>query len=329
MYSTATVERELSLPSIQTDLSVSSSFSIWEVKQRKSIDHLLKERYPTLIDRIRKVIEQSEFEYADRKTEDSFLWEHTYYVASMAMKLSYDECIDPLLPVVTALFHDCGKFENGNYHAGDIPEEAIAATIAEKLLEEIGFHPVDTKTVIESLLSLYNDQREKSRISKIVHDADFLIKFGFMGFANFFERSVLRGMTIRHSILKTMSKELTYAACLEQNMYTASGKKRARAKAEESTWLFRNYLKELEETGIAEYEIREVDLDCCKGPEAITPLVLVLPKTCCRCNASMKTQFDRERGIKCERLIVKIGCSCCSEKSDYDFSFCLPELMER
>ena len=111
-------------------------------------------------------------------------------------------------------------------------------------------------------------------------------------------------------------------------MYTASGKKKAVLKAQETDWLFKNYLRELEETGVAEYEIREMEINCCKGPEDIIPLVLVLPKRCSRCGTSMTTMFGRERGVKCERLIVEIGCSGCSTKSEYEFSFCLPELLD-
>ena len=225
MYSTA-VANPLFIPSVEITPSVSRPFSIWEMKRKKNIDQLLADRYPKLIDKIREVIERSEFEYAERATEDSFLWEHTYYVSAMAMQLSYDECMDPLLPVVTALFHDCGKFENGNYHEGDVPEEEIAANIAEKLLGDMGFTLKDIDAVVDGLLALYNDQREKSMISKIVHDADFLVKFGYMGFANFFEKSVLRGMAIRHSILKAMSKELTYAHVLKKTCIRHRAKKR-------------------------------------------------------------------------------------------------------
>ena len=91
--------------------------------RKKNIYELFNASFPDLVNSIKAVIEKSEYEYSSKSDSDSFLWEHTIYVASMAMKLSYDEYIDPVIPVVTALFHDCGKFENGKYHYGEKPEE--------------------------------------------------------------------------------------------------------------------------------------------------------------------------------------------------------------
>ncbi len=292
--------------------------------QKKNISELLDDRFPGLISGVKRVIEDSEFKYCRGSRSESFLWQHTIYVASMAMKISYAEFVDPVLPVVTALFHDCGKFENGKYHDGEKPEEEAGAEIASHLLKEVGF--ADIHLIKESLLALYNEDKMDNINTRIVHDSDFLIKFGHMGFANFFEKSVLRGMVIRNSILKAMSKELTYAASLEANMFTQSGKKMAQKKARITISLFQNYLEELRETGISDYEIREMEVNCCKGPDDIIPLILVLPRFCEHCYTPLTISFDREKGIKCERLIVNISCSRCHENSGYDFSFCLPEL---
>ncbi|SLM29615.1 putative Phosphohydrolase [Desulfamplus magnetovallimortis] len=293
----------------------------------------MSELYPDLINSIKAMIERSEFEYASRAGSDSFLWEHTVYVSSMAMKIAYEEGVDPLIPVVTALFHDCGKFENGTYHDGDKPEEETAAEIAAVMLKETGFKETDITIVMDSLLSLYNEKRTKNINTRIVHDADFLVKFGYMGFANFFEKSVLRGMAISHSILKAMSKELTYAVCLEQNMFTSSGKKMAISKAKITMNLFKNYLQELKDAKIAEYDIREVEIKNCNGnsekmdTKATIPLVLVIPRYCSKCGMGLQIEFGRDKGIKCEKLIANIGCASCGQESEYDFSFCLPELV--
>ncbi|MBF0201082.1 MAG: hypothetical protein HQK66_07175 [Desulfamplus sp.] len=295
--------------------------------KKGDIDRLVAGRFPTLMEDVRKVIERSELEYTGREGDESFLWEHTRFVSSMAMHISRGESLDPLLPVVTSLFHDCGKFENGIYHEGDTPEEETAAKIAQRLLGNAGMDSLSIKLVIEALLALYNDNLEKNMVSKIVHDADFLTKFGYMGFAGFFEKSALRGMAMGSSILKRVSKELTYAASLVQNMHTASGRKMALSRSENTKMLFRNYLGEMAQAGIAEYEIREMEINCCKGPEDIIPLALVLPVRCPGCGSSVKTEFEVERGVKCEKLTVNIGCFRCSESSEYDLSFCLPELM--
>ncbi len=296
------------------------------MEQKRNIYELFNDRYPGLIGDIKEVIEDSEFKYCKGSRSESFLWQHTVYVASMAMKIAYAEGLDPVLPVVTALFHDCGKFENGKYHEGEKPEEEAGAEIASRLLEKAGFSELDQYLVRESLLALYNENKVDNINTRIVHDSDFLIKFGHMGFANFFEKSVLRGMVIRNSILKAMSKELTYAASLESNMFTPTGKKMARKKAAITVSLFRNYLEELRETAISDYEIKEMEINCCKGPDDIIPLILVLPRFCEHCYGPLAISFEREKGIKCERLIVNIHCSRCHENTGYDFSFCLPEL---
>ncbi len=294
--------------------------------QKENMFALLNERFPGLIDEVKRGIEVSEFKYCRGSRSESFLWQHTVYVASMAMKIAYAEHIDPVIPVVTALFHDCGKFENGKYHEGEKPEEETGAEIASRLLKKARFTEADIRLVRESLLALYNENKVDNINTHIVHDSDFLIKFGHMGFANFFEKSVLRGMVIRNSILKAMSKELTYAASLEANMFTSTGKKMARKKAAITVSLFRNYLEELRDTGIFDYEIKEMEVNCCKGPDDIIPLILVLPRLCECCHAPLTISFAREKGIKCERLIVNIRCAQCHENSGYDFSFCLPEL---
>ena len=297
--------------------------------RKRNIHELLNPEFPGFIQSVESVIENSEFNYSNGTLNESFLWQHTVYVASMAMTISYAENVDPLIPVVTALFHDCGKFENGKYHDGEKPEEEIGAEIAVRLLKKAGFSQGAIQTVKDGLLALYNEKKSENLNTKIVHDADFLIKFGHMGFANFFEKSVLRGMVVRSSILKSMSKELTYAASLEENMFTAWGRKLARKKSKTTIRLFQNYLQELKEAGIGDYEIREMEVNCCKGPNAILPLLLVLPRFCDACFQAYTVDFQREEGIKCEKLIVKIQCPGCGEKSNYEFSFCLPELTGR
>jgi HD superfamily phosphodiesterase len=290
--------------------------------EKKHIRELLHHRSPALIREIRRVIEKSELQYCGGFRKESFLWQHTVYVASMAMKLSYQEGVDPIFPVVTALFHDCGKFENGKYHDGEKPEEEIGAQIAQNVMAENGFDPEEIDQVQRGLLALYNEDKEAGITTRIVHDADSLIKFGHMGFGNFFERSVLRGMVIRNSILRTMSKELTYAASLKTHMLTRAGKKMAEKKSSVTISLFRNYLEELRTTGISDYEIRKMDVTWSKG--ANIPLILVLPSSCDLCWNPLSVGLGRKKGIKRDRLTVNIDCPVCSQNSGYDFSFCPP-----
>ena len=288
-----------------------------------NIHALLRRHCPGLIPAVREVIESSEFQYCGGSREESFLWQHTVYVASMAMGLARRENVDPLLPVITALFHDCGKFENGKFHAGKQPEEVLSAEISQVLMRDAGFPAEDRRRVRESLLALHSHKEKGDINTCIVSDADFLIKSGYMGFANFFEKSVLRGMAIRNSILKVMSKELTYAASLETRMFTRSGKNMARKKSATTVSLFRNYLEELRITGVSDYEIRRQTLNWGRGT---IRLILVLPRFCDHCWNPMAVGFDRKDGLKRDRLVVNIDCPVCSRNSGYDFSFCPPEV---
>lgn len=292
--------------------------------EQQNIKVLLHRHCPGILPLVKETIETSEIRYCAGARKESFLWQHTVHVASMAMLISCKEKVDPLIPVITALFHDCGKFQNGKYHEGETPEEEIGAQAAGKLLSQVGFPESEIHKVEQSLLALHNDHLEGDIHTRIVSDADYLVKVGYMGFANFFERSALRGMVIRNSILKTLTKELTYAASLESHMFTRAGSELAKKKSKVTISLFRNYLEELRHTGISDYEIRKEILPWEKQGKGAIPVVLVLPRFCKYCSNPMAVSFEQRTGIRREQLVVKISCSVCDQDTGYDFSFCLP-----
>ncbi len=292
--------------------------------EQRNIKVLLHRHCPGILPLIKEIIETSEIRYCAGSRKESFLWQHTVHVASMAMLIACKEDLDPLIPVITALFHDCGKFQNGKYHEGVKPEEEIGAETARKLLSQVDFPEPEIQKVEQSLLALYNDHLEGNIHTRIVSDADYLVKVGYMGFANFFERSALRGMVVRNSILKTLTKELTYAASLESHMFTRAGRELAQKKSEITISLFRNYLEELRHTGISDYEIRKETLPWERPGRDAIPVFLVLPRFCKHCSNPMAVSFEQRTGIKREQLVVKITCSVCDQNTGYDFSFCLP-----
>ena len=98
--------------------------------------------------------------------------------------------------------------------------------------------PADVKRVLAGLKALYREKSARSIVADIVHDADFLSKFGSLGVANFFAKAALRGRTIRAAVLQYSSKELTYASCLPQNMRTAAGRELAGRRASQSMKFF-------------------------------------------------------------------------------------------
>jgi uncharacterized protein len=188
---------------------------------------ILGKRYPGLVARIQHLIEDSEKAFAGNspETEGSYLWEHTVHVASLAIKLAGEEKRDALLAALAALFHDAGKFAGGRYHDGDTPEEETAAARAETMLKKSRVAPADRAAVVDAIRALYREGRRSSPLADIVHDADFLSKFGYLGVAQFFIKSTLRGKTLRTAVMNSLSKELTYAACLALNMRTKAGRR--------------------------------------------------------------------------------------------------------
>lgn len=78
-------------------------------------------------------------------------------------------------------------------------------------------------------------------------------------------------------------------------------------------------------TGICDYEIRKMKVNWGKSTQETVSLYLVLPRFCEHCWHPLEVGFDRDQGIKRDRLVVNIACTSCSRNNGYDFSFCLPD----
>jgi HD superfamily phosphodiesterase len=299
------------------------------MRVNNDLENLISPEYPNLIEQIRQLVEDSERQYyqdGDRKQEggDSFLWEHTIHVATIAKKIAQEENAGELDAVIAALFHDSGKFLGGDYHTDESPEEEKAAKIAEEVLTKEGMDKEKIKKIASSLTALYNENLQPSRISDVIHDADFLAKFGYLGVANFFVKSALRGQNLYTTLISSLSKELTYAAALESNMRTAAGKKMANKKSIASLDYFRGLLDELRETGIATFKITEQNFPCPKNPDKILTLWMAVPEVCPECQGELSMDFTSQAKTKCEELAAHIRCAQCTNR--YLVSFCLPEI---
>jgi len=293
--------------------------------QKTNFASAVSARYPGLIGKIKRLIEESEKEYAKSPgTEDSYLWEHTSCVASLGYQLAQAEKRDPLLPSIAALFHDAGKFSGGRYHQDDTAEEKDAARLAGNILREAGMRNGDINRVTSGLLALYDAKARKNWVTNIVHDADFLSKFGTLGVANFFIKATLRRKTLLGAILNYLSKELTYAACLPSNMRTQAGKQLARKKSKDTLKFFRALLRELKETQAADFTIKRLSVKPPSGRRQPIEVHLAVPRSCEKCGGSWKLSFNTEKEIKCEKLEAEMTCSGCGSRSS--FSFCLPEI---
>ncbi|MDR0841925.1 MAG: HD domain-containing protein [Acidobacteriota bacterium] len=290
-----------------------------------AIFDVIETRFPGLVAAVREIIRESERAYeGDGGGKDSFLWEHTMHVASIAEQLARSENIDPLVPVVAALFHDAGKFAGGRYHEEGTIEEEESAHIAEPLLRQFGMKASDMNRTLAGLRALYNENLRKNRIAAIIHDADFLSKFGAMGVASFFIKSTLRGRTLRISVLEYLSKELTYAACLPLNMRTDSGRKLANRKAADSMRFFRSLLAELKSARIADLRIRSLRIPSASSRNKFLSIRLAVSPTCLDCGEDWEMAWATEDGVKCHKLSVDWSCPHCGKR--LETSFCLPEI---
>jgi HD superfamily phosphodiesterase/predicted RNA-binding Zn-ribbon protein involved in translation (DUF1610 family) len=286
---------------------------------------VVESRFPGLIDKLREIIQESENQHEGRNGHsESFLWEHTLHAASIAYQLAQSENLDPLIPVVAALFHDAGKFAGGKYHSDETVEEEESARIARKLLYEFGMRSSDVRRVLSGLKALYNEKARKNSVADIIHDADFLSKFGALGVAGFFIKSALRRRTLRSTVLGYLSKELTYASCLPLNMRTPSGRKLAAKKSSDSLRFFRTLLTELRDARIANLRIRPLRIPNPAAKNDFLNVQLVLSPTCPKCGSAWNHTWTTDKGVKCRKLNVDWTCSHCGER--LETSFCLPEV---
>ena len=289
---------------------------------------LVEERFPGLTAKIREEIENSEKDYENQNGKDGFaeshLWEHTRHVASLAFRLACAEKRPPLLPTLAALFHDAGKFAGGRYHGENTIEEEESAEAAKRILGGFGMKPAELAKTLAGIKALYNEKSSKNSIAAIVHDADFLSKFGAMGVAAFFTKAALRGRTMEGAMLGYLSKELTYAACLPQNMRTAAGKKLAEQKARDTIRFFRKLLGELRESGVARLCIRRLRISDPRSRKKHMEILLAASRECHQCGNSWQTAWFTEDGVKCTKLNVEWHCTECG--GSLMTSFCLPEV---
>lgn len=275
--------------------------------------------------KVRKIIQDSENAYeGGDDISESQLWEHTMHVASITQQLARAENLDPLIPVIAALFHDAGKFAGGQYHKDKTIEEEESARIAERLLRESGMKSTNIRRILAGLRALYNEKARKNTIAAILHDADFLSKFGALGVAGFFTKSTLRGRTLRSSVLGYLSKELTYAACLPLNMRTAAGRKLAAKKAADSLRFFRLLLAELRDARIANLKIRQIKIPDPSTRDGFLKIRLVFSPTCPECGGGWNMSWATEKGVKCTKLDIDWNCPQCGKR--LETSFCLPEI---
>lgn len=290
---------------------------------------LLESRYPGLHARIEQTLVTSEarFNKQAQQSPSEFLLEHTRHTAAIAHMLSLRERVEPLGPVLVALFHDAGKFHDGEYHKDDVPEEEHAARLAASLLEEWHVERAEIDAVTTALRGLYHDRLHGGVPGRIVQDADRLDKLGALGVGAFFTKATLRGRGLVDALAHTLSRELTYALAAPRSMLTESGKTLAREHSARTVSFFDDLLVELESCGIAAFDRRMLELEgdfrTVDGTAARKMQVTVVtPRACPDCEGAIALTHRLERGVKCETLKARLTCQAC----DYarEIYFCLP-----
>lgn len=295
------------------------------------VRNVLETRCPGLHARIERLLSESEagFNRQNNQGPSEFVLEHTRRTAAIAYRISEMEGVDPLLPVLVALYHDSGKFHAGEYHGDDIPEEEHAANLAEQMLSEFGVERTDIEIVLEALRALYNDRLPCAGPCRIVQDADRLDKLGTLGIAAFFTKATLRGRGLVDAVEQTASRELTYALAAPRSMFTETGRKLAGEQAAKTVGFFDALLEDLESWGIGAFERRTIvledDLRTRDGASVQRMEVsVVMPRACPGCDDSLVLTHRRAPGIKCERLTARFACRRCAYARET--SFCLPVL---
>ena len=290
---------------------------------------LLESRLPGLHARIEQTLIEAETRY-NRRTKQppsEFLLEHTQRTAAIAHMLAAREAVDPFLPVLVALYHDAGKFHEGEYHKDEVPEEEHAALLAGPMLAEHGLERADIAAVLAGLRGLYDDRLPCLEPCRIVQDADRLDKLGALGVSAFFTKATLRGRGLVDALVHTLSRELSYALAAPRSMFTESGKLLAREQSAKTIAFFDDLLNDLENCGIAAFERRTLSLDGdfrTRDGDRVQRMQVsvVTPRACPECEAPIALTHRLERGVKCETLRARFACEAC----DYarEIYFCLP-----
>lgn len=295
------------------------------------VRNLLEARLPGLHARIEASLADSEARYNRRAGQpaSAFLLEHTQRTAAIARTLALREGVDPWAPVLVALFHDAGKFHEGEYHQGDVPEEEHAARLALTLLGEHGVDTAEIAPVLQALRALYDDRLPCVGACRIVQDADRLDKLGALGVGAFFTKATLRSRGLVDALAHTLSRELTYAHAAPRSMFTESGRQLARSLSARTIAFFDDLLAELDECGIAAFERRALvlrgDFRTRDGePVDQIEVTVVTPRACPHCEGELELAHRLGRGVKCETVKARITCRACDHAQE--ISFCLPVL---
>ncbi len=131
----------------------------------------------------------------------------------------------------------------------------------------------------------------------------------------------LRGINLSNSIIKNLSRELTYNAAAPKTMLTKTGRQLALARSPKAMFYFEELLEEFAYYDIGRFHVRGFKLD------DEQEVILVIPDKCQKCNGGFSIQLSKEMGIKCEKAKIDYSCNRCDQK--YKTEFCLPLISQK
>jgi putative nucleotidyltransferase with HDIG domain len=267
---------------------------------------------------LRKQVQQEE-KAADQDIRDAdSLWDHLKRTAKIAEKLGRTEGLDPETCRLAALFHDAGKFHQGQLHGDQTPEEVHSVAVLKSMAQQHGIAKTQIDEISEAILQLYRDDPEPTLLAEVLFDADNLDKLGFLGVANFFVKRGLKGRGISPSFMVKFTIELTYARHAEGCMQSASGKTWARRRAPQTRNFFISLIEQLREDGLADLVINEIEFEGLII-DAVVPAA-------CSCGRALSPEIWQEHGIKCHRIHLVHACEDCNER--YEVRFCRPRMAD-
>lgn len=148
----------------------------------------------------------------------------------------------------------------------------------------------------------------------VLFDADNLDKMGFLGIANYFIKSGLRGEGITAEMIIRLTVELTYARYASRRMLTKTGRLIAERRSSETIRFIHDFLKSLKEDGLFDAQVEHISISDMEL-EVVSP-------SACHCGAGLSKRTWIEQGVKCKEIHLEIACTACENK--YKIKFCRP-----
>lgn len=280
------------------------------------------QRLNATVDTIKTMYQQLEADYEDKTRADSFLWDHCYRVAKIALFLADHSLalpshvqLDPDTIFLAGLLHDAGKFHVLSHPELLIPEETFSSQSAQSILGNHGWELERITVICSALEELYRDQTHTA-LAQLTQDSDILSKLGRQGLLSFISKWTLRGLPPIEILSQKLSIELTYAINVNKSMLTPQGRYEAEIAARWTRQFFDDLINQWREQAILHLETSSVDLAGYK-------IIHIHPRTH-DCDHQLKFQYHLGQGVKCTKIQIEGHCLSCNIMTATEF--CLPVL---